>query len=111
MQQEVRVRTGFGDGNFTDEYVKFEGREVEVWEGVRDSIDPDYQFSYTVRIYECPDGYRVRETIESLSPGQENDYALYPVIGHPDSPDLVYVTCTKEEAREKWGGHFGYLLD
>ena len=90
----------------TDEEVEFEGREVEVWEGMpgESPMDTNDQFSMTIRLYECPDGYRVHETIWALSPGRSNTYTLYPPAG-----DMGYGTYTEEGAREKWGGYFRHL--
>lgn len=95
--ERIRVLTSEGE-------IEFEGREVEVWEGMRDFHDPTDNFSMTIRLYECPDGYRVHETIWALSSGWENAYTLYPVVG-----DVGYGTYAEEEARDKWGDYFGYL--
>jgi hypothetical protein len=86
------------------EEVEFEGREIDSWEGVPESIDPNDQFSVTWRLYEGPDGYRVYELLSPLSPGQPYVANLYPVVGH-----WGYGTYTEEEAREKWGQYFESL--
>ncbi len=90
----------------SSEEVEFEGREVEVWEGAprERSIDPDDHLTVTFRLYECPDGYRVHETVWRLSPGHEDSYTLHPALGY-----WGYGTYTKEEAWEKYGDYFQYL--
>lgn len=52
------------DGTFDGEEIGFEGREVHFSEGVEDSVDPHDQFGYTLRLYECPDGYRAMVTFK-----------------------------------------------
>ena len=86
------------------EVIEFEGREVAFAEGVRDSIDPndpDFQFGYTFRLYESPEGYRVHEILWRVSPDQVTDSSLYPVVG-----DLGYGTYTEQDVKEKWGQYF-----
>lgn len=51
---KVKVGKEYPDGVFEGEEVEFEGREVEVWEGPRLSIDPTAPFLVTTRLYECP---------------------------------------------------------
>lgn len=102
--QRVQVGEHLPDGTFDGEYVEFEGREVDRWEGVVDSIDPGDQFGATLRLYECPDGYRVHEFIWALSRDRESESSLYPVVGY-----LGYGTYIAEEAKEKWGKYFSYL--
>jgi hypothetical protein len=92
-----------GDSGSVEE-VEFEGEEIGLWEGVADSIDPNEQFSATLCLYECPDGYMVHELLSPLSPDRPYQASLYPVVGH-----LGYGTYTKEEAREKWGQCFEVL--
>ena len=86
------------------EEIEFEGREIDSWEGVWESIDPRDQFSVTLRLYEGPDGYRVYELLSPLSPGQPYRASLYPVVGH-----WGYGTYPEDEAREKWGQYFKAL--
>ncbi len=83
------------------EVVEFEGREADTWEGTHDSIDPhdpDFQFGVTLRLYTCPEGYRVHEVLWRVTPERVMSKALYPVVGH-----WGYGIYTEEEAREKWG--------
>jgi len=93
-------RVHIGDG----EFVEFEGREVDLWEGVVDSIDPDDQFGTTLRLYEGPDGYRVHEVKWALSPGGASESSLHPVVGY-----WGYGAYTAEEVAEKWGQYFPTL--
>lgn len=102
----VRVKVGgyLEDGAFDGEEIEFEGQEVDHSESVADSIDSRDQFGATLRLYECPDGYRVHEFLWSLSTGQESEASLYPVVGH-----LGYGTYTEDEVQEKWAHRFGSL--
>ena len=76
----VKVGTEYPDGTLDGEEIEFEGREVEVWEGPWKSIDPNDQFVATFRLYDCPDGYRIHESVWSAS-GQPNRFELYPPMG------------------------------
>jgi hypothetical protein len=98
---KVQVGEYHPDGTFQGETVEFDGREVDSWEGIADSIDPKDQFGMTLRLYESPDGYRVHEFMWSLSPGRNSYASLYPVVGY-----LGYGTYTEQEVREKWGRYF-----
>src|SRR5215217_394883 len=95
--QRVQVGT-YRDGEFVGEVVEFTGRKVDLWEGVASSIDSNDQFTVTLRLYECPEGYRVLGFLNPISPGREAESSLYPPVGH-----LGYGTYTWQEVEEKWG--------
>lgn len=100
----VKVGNYLEDGTFDGEEIEFEGREVDRSEGVAESLDPHDVFSVTLRLYKCPDGYRVHEFLSSLLPDQESETSLYPVVGY-----LGYGTYAEDEVQEKWGRHFKSL--
>ncbi len=100
---EVPVGEYLRDGTFVGEQVEFDGYAVEIYDGLyTGSGDPSQVHGVVLRLYECPDGYRVHELLWSVVPGRSAVASLYPNLG-----DQGYGTYTEQEAREGWGQYFG----
>ena len=99
---EVRVGEYLSDGRFKGKQIAFDGSEVGLheglWTGTEDLGDV---YGFLLRLYECPDGYRVHELIWHLVPGRSAVASLYPA--GENQGDEAY---TREEAREGWGEYF-----
>jgi hypothetical protein len=102
---EVPVGDYSPDGTFEGEVVEFDGQEVPVYDGLdTGSGDPGDVWWAILRLYECPDGYRVHELYWSPLPGQPAVASLMPVVEEEDWKG--YGTYTEQEAREDWGEYF-----
>jgi hypothetical protein len=90
------------DGTFVGELAEFDGREVGVYDGVyTDLPDPGDTHGLVLRLYECPDGYRVHELLWPLVPGRSAVASLFPAGG-----DEGLGAYTEQEARDAWGTYF-----
>jgi len=99
---EVRVGEYLPNGGFRGKNVAFIGSKVGVHDGLwTDTEDPGDVYGFVLRLYECPDGYRVHELVWHLVPGRSAVASLYPAGG--DQGDEAY---TEDEAREQWGQYF-----
>ena len=99
---EVRVGEYLPNGRFRGKEIEFDGSEVDVHDGLwTDTADPGDVYGFVLRLYECPDGYRVHELVWHLVPGRSAVASLYPAEGEQD--DEAY---TEDEAREQWGEYF-----
>ncbi len=59
---EVPVGEYLPDGRFRGREIEFGGMEVGVSDGLwTDTVDPGGVYGFVLRLYECPDGYRVHE--------------------------------------------------
>jgi hypothetical protein len=104
---EVPVGEYLRDGTFVGEQVEFDGYAVEIYDGLyTGSGDPSQVHGLVLRLYECPDGYRVHELLWPLIPGRSAVASLYPVPG--DEGSRAY---TEEEVREEWGSYFQAYFD
>jgi hypothetical protein len=102
VKMEIPVGDYLPDGTFEGEEIKFEGREVEVRDGLNtETDDPGNVLGFVFRLYQCPEGYRVHELLWPVVPGQAAVASLYPEVGY-----RMYGTYTEEEARKQWGQHF-----
>jgi hypothetical protein len=103
---QVPVGDYFPDGTFKGEEVEFEGREVDIYDGLdTESEDPGDVWGVVVRLYECPDGYRVHELVWSLLPGRPAVASLLPVV-EEEGYGTYYGTYTEQQAMEDWGEYF-----
>ncbi len=94
---EVRVGEYLPNGRFRGEKIALDGSEVGVHDGLwTDNVDLGNMYRFLLRLYECPDGYRVRELIWHLVPGRLAVASLYPT--GEGQGDEAY---TREDARER----------
>jgi hypothetical protein len=99
---ELPVGDYLPDGTFEGEMIEFEGREVEVCDGLNtDTEDPADVLGFVFRLYRCAEGYRVHELLWPVVPGRAAVASLYPEVGY-----RTYGIYTEQEARERWGQHF-----
>jgi hypothetical protein len=99
---EVRIGEYLPDGRFKGREIAFDGSEVDVHDGLwTDTVDPGDVYGFVLRLYECPDGYRVHELVWHLVPGRSAVASLYPAGA--ERGDEAY---TPEEARELWAEYF-----
>jgi hypothetical protein len=106
--EEARIEVPVGvyspDGTFEGEKIEFDGREVRVYDGglYTDTGDPGDVVGFILRLYECPDGYRVHELLWSPVAGRSTEASLYPGEGEGGA----YESYGKQEASEEWGEYF-----
>src|SRR5918998_960939 len=99
---EVPVGEYLPDGRFRGREIAFGGSEVAVHDGLwTGTVDPGGVYGFVLRLYECPDGYRVHELVWSLVPGRAAVASLYPAGQNHDEESY-----TEEEAKEEWGQYF-----
>ncbi len=99
---EVPVGDYLPDGTFVGEQAEFDGREVGVYNGLyTDLPDPGDAYGFILRLYECPDGYRVHELLWPVVPGRSASASLFPAGGDED-PEAY----TEQEVREGWAPYF-----
>jgi hypothetical protein len=104
---EVPVGDYLPDGRFVGEEIEVNGREVSVHHGWdTDPEDLGDVYGVILRLYECPDGYRVHELMWSVVPGRSAVASLFPV-----GEDGNHVTYTKQEVRQGWGKYFEKYFD
>jgi hypothetical protein len=101
---EVPVGNYHPDGRFEGERIQFDGREVGVYDGglYTGAGNPDEVYGFILRLYECPDGYRVHELIWSPVAGRSTEASLYPIAGE-DEPHATYM---ESQIREHYGEYF-----
>ena len=100
---EVPVGEYLPDGTFEGEDIEFDGHQVDVYDVLNTANEyPGDVWGIILRLYECPDGYRVHELLWSVVPGRSAVASLYPNLG-----DQGYGTYTEQEARDGWGQYFG----
>ena len=79
---EVRVGEYLPDGRFKGKQIAFYGAEVGVHDGLwTDTVDLGDVYGFLLRLYECPDGYRIHELIWHPVPGRSAVASLYPIGG------------------------------
>ena len=98
---EIPVGEYLPDGEFEGKEIELDAREVGVYEGLQAAnVHPGDVYGVILRLYDCPDGYRVHELLWSVVPGRSAVASLYP---EEEEGHGIY---TEQQAREEWGPYF-----
>lgn len=98
---EIPVGEYLPDGEFEGQEIELSAREVAVYEGLHAAnVHPGDVYGVILRLYDCPDGYRVHELLWSVVPGRSAVASLYP------EDEVDYGAYTEQEARDEWGTYF-----